>query len=76
MKSMVFFQYCSDFESEHNVGKLRIIRIHWSKFYDLTPNGVCAMSSHSLIISRTGPDGQTVKKDENTDNFRFFEKLR
>ena len=45
-----FFQYRSDFESEHTVGKLRIIRIHWSKFHDLTPNGHCAMASRSLLI--------------------------
>jgi hypothetical protein len=70
---MYTFLKCSDDESEHTNGKLRIIGIHLCKFYDLlTPNGLCAMTGRSLLIYRNGPDGQTVEKDEKTDILNIF----
>ena len=45
-----FFQDFSDFESEHTVEKMKIMRIFWVKIHHLTPNGHCAMASRSCLI--------------------------
>ena len=66
------FLKCSDFESEHTNGKLRIIQIHWCNFYDLTPNGLCAMISRSLLILALWAGWSDSKKRWENRHLPFF----